>query len=87
MERVHLRDEERQRTEVGLFGGEELPRTRVQMLFARRVDLVTESARLGLEIGEVGEGAPGEEIVLDKMKRDMRRVAYALISEANRYAK
>jgi len=87
MERVHLRDEERQRPQVRPLGGEELARTRVQMLFVGRVDFVAEGARLGIEIDEVGKRAPGEEVVLDEMKRYMRRVAYAVISEANRYAK
>ena len=75
MERVDLRDEERQRTQVRPFGGEELARTGVQMPFGRGVHLVAEGARLRIEIGEVGKRAPGEEIVFDEMKRalDARR--------------
>jgi len=67
---------------VELFGGEEFPRTGVQMLFARGVDLIAEGARLGIEIGEISEGAPGEEIVLDKMERPLdarRAVGIALL--------
>jgi len=84
---VDLWHEERQRMEVRSFGGEELPRAGVQMSFRSRVHLVAEGPRLEIEIGEVGKRAPGEEIVLDEMQGDMRRVAYPLISEANRYAK
>ena len=45
------------------------------MPFRRRVHLVAEGPRLGVEIDEVGEGPAGEEIVLDEMKRalDARR--------------
>ena len=55
------------------------------MLFARGVDLVAENARLAMEIGEVGEGAPGEEIVLDEMKGPLhagRAVGIALLVRA-----
>src|SRR5712691_9449917 len=68
VEGVDFRHEERQRTQVWLFGGEELPRAGVQMPFQCRVHLVAEGPRLAIEIGKVGKGAPGEEIVLDEMK-------------------
>ena len=51
------------------------------------VHFVAEGACLGIEIGEVGKFPAGEKIVLDKAEGYMRRVAYALISEADRYAK
>jgi hypothetical protein len=61
MQRVHLRHEERQRTQLRVFGGEELARTGVEMLFARRVDLVAEDVRLRVKIGEIRKRASREE--------------------------
>ena len=87
MERVHLRHEERQRTEPRVLSGKQLSRAGVEMAFRGGVHLVAKGARLGIEIGEVGKRASGQKIVFDEMKRYMRRVAYTVISEADRYAK
>jgi hypothetical protein len=90
MERVHLRHEERQWPQVRPFSGEEFPRTRVQMPFGGGVHLVAESARLGIEIGEIGKRAPGEKVVLDKMKGSLdagRSVRIALLMRPEHEAK
>jgi len=87
MERVDLRDEQRQGLEMGPFRGEELPRAPMQMVLIRGVHLVAPRTRLGIEIGEIRKPPPGEEIAFNETHRHMRRVAYADISEANRYAK
>jgi hypothetical protein len=66
MERVDLRDERRQRLEVRPLGGEELARTRMQMIFIGGVDFVAPRPGLRIEIGEVGKCPPGEKIGLDE---------------------
>src|SRR6266851_8412626 len=68
MEGVHLRHEERQRAEVRVLGGKQLAGAGVEMALVGGVHLVAKGARLGIEIGEVGKAAAGQEIVLDEMK-------------------
>ena len=71
MQRVHLRNEERERLEVRPFGDEELARTRVEMIFIRRVHFVAPGAGLRIEIREVGKGPPREKIGLHVPKRPL----------------
>jgi hypothetical protein len=71
MQRVHLRNEERERLEVRPFGDEELARTRVEMICIRRVHLVAPGAGLRSEIREVGTGPPREKSHLHVPKRPL----------------
>ena len=59
---VDLRHEERQRTQVRPFGGEELARAGVQMSFRGRIHLVAEGARLGVGSGRSANVRPARKL-------------------------
>ena len=65
VERVDFGNPGRQRAQVRSLDGEQLARPRVEMSLERRIDLVAPRARLAIEVGEVGERAPGDEIALE----------------------
>ena len=55
VEQVDLRDPQRQGPEVGLLGGEQLPRARLEVALEAGVDLVAPRPRLGVGVGPVRE--------------------------------
>ena len=62
MERVHLRDKERQRPQARVLSGKQLARAGVEMPLRRGIHLVTERARLRIEIGEVDKRAAAKKL-------------------------
>jgi hypothetical protein len=73
-----------------VLGGKQLAGAGVEMALVGGVHLVAKGARLGIEIGEVGKAAAGQEIVLDEMKGPLdagRAVGIALFMRPEDEAK
>src|SRR5262249_46713971 len=68
MKPVDLRNPDWERFQMQAFDGEQLAGNSAEMFFVRAVDAITPLAGLLIQVLPAGEGASGEEVVIDKVE-------------------